>query len=50
MISAVLFDLDDTLYRELDYVEQGFRNVAGVLAEHLSKMGAGRKAPGPDML
>jgi len=28
MIKAVIFDLDDTLYKELDYVRQGFWNVA----------------------
>lgn len=26
---SVLFDLDDTLYRELDFVEEAMRNVAG---------------------
>lgn len=30
---AVLFDLDDTLYRELDFVESAFREVAGTLAQ-----------------
>jgi putative hydrolase of the HAD superfamily len=30
----VAFDLDDTLYRELDYVESGFAAVAGWLEEH----------------
>ena len=28
MIRAVIFDLDDTLYREMDYVESGFSEVA----------------------
>lgn len=36
MIKAVLFDLDDTLYRERDFVEQSFRNVAVVMAEYLT--------------
>lgn len=31
-ISAALFDLDDTLYREMDYVRSGFRVVAGFLS------------------
>jgi putative hydrolase of the HAD superfamily len=31
----LIFDLDDTLYRELDFVEGGFRNVAGLLEEEL---------------
>lgn len=35
MIKAVLFDLDDTLYREYDFVEQAFRHVA----EYLVKTG-----------
>ena len=30
---AVLFDLDDTLYRELDFVESAFREVAGALGQ-----------------
>ncbi|WP_420265085.1 HAD family hydrolase [Candidatus Magnetominusculus dajiuhuensis] len=29
---AALFDLDDTLYREMDYVEGGFRAVGGFLS------------------
>jgi putative hydrolase of the HAD superfamily len=32
-MKAVLFDLDDTLYTELDFVRSGFRAVARVLAE-----------------
>ena len=31
-VRAVVFDLDDTLYSELDYVRSGFRAVAAVLA------------------
>jgi putative hydrolase of the HAD superfamily len=27
MIKLIVFDLDDTLYNELDYVKEGFRNV-----------------------
>ncbi|MEO5360138.1 MAG: HAD-IA family hydrolase [Nitrospirota bacterium] len=34
MIAAALFDLDDTLYREMDYVESGFRTTAGFLSSH----------------
>lgn len=30
----VAFDVDDTLYRELDYVESGFRAVASAVAAH----------------
>ena len=33
MLKAVIFDLDDTLYYELDYVKQAFGNVA----EHLAR-------------
>lgn len=36
MLKAVLFDLDDTLYRERDFVDQSFRNVATVMAKYLS--------------
>ncbi len=32
-LAAVLFDLDDTLYPEADFVASGFRAVAGHLAE-----------------
>jgi len=31
----LIFDLDDTLYRELDFVEEGFRNVAALLEGEL---------------
>lgn len=31
MIKAIIFDLDDTLYREYDYVLSGFRTVADFL-------------------
>jgi putative hydrolase of the HAD superfamily len=34
MIRAVIFDLDDTLYREMDYVESGFSKVAAYIEEH----------------
>ncbi len=33
MIKALLFDLDDTLYPERDYIFQGFRHVARKVAE-----------------
>ncbi|MBF0319452.1 MAG: HAD hydrolase-like protein [Nitrospirae bacterium] len=33
-VAAALFDLDDTLYREMDFVESGFMAVAGFLSEH----------------
>jgi putative hydrolase of the HAD superfamily len=32
-MNAVLFDLDDTIYREMDFVESGFSAVARVVAE-----------------
>ena len=36
MIKAVLFDLDDTLYRERDFVDQSFRSVAVVMEKYLA--------------
>lgn len=36
MIKAVLFDLDDTLYRERDFVDQSFRSVAAAMADYLA--------------
>ncbi len=33
MLKAVVFDLDDTLYREYDYVKSGFHAVADYLEE-----------------
>ena len=33
MITTVVFDLDDTLYDEIEYCETGFKEVAGFLAE-----------------
>lgn len=36
MLRAVLFDLDDTLYRERDFVDQSFRSVAKAMAGYLS--------------
>jgi putative hydrolase of the HAD superfamily len=33
MMKAILFDLDDTLYPEIDYVRSGFRVVAEILAD-----------------
>lgn len=43
MIKAVLFDLDDTLYREFDFVEQGCRNVAAFMVEYLANRGGGKR-------
>ena len=43
MIKAVLFDLDDTLYREQDFVEQAFRNVAAAMAEYVAERGGGEE-------
>lgn len=42
MIKAVLFDLDDTLYRERDFVDQSFRSVARVMAKYLAERDKGR--------
>lgn len=50
MIKAVLFDLDDTLYRELDFVEQGFYNVAAVIAENITERKPDSGAPGTEDL
>lgn len=33
MIKAVIFDLDDTLYQEIDYIKSGFLCVSKVLAD-----------------
>lgn len=33
-LSAVIFDLDDTLYNEADYVDQALAHTAAFLAEH----------------
>ena len=50
MIKAVLFDLDDTLYRECDFVEQAFGSVAAIMAEHLTKKGVKQETQTPEML
>lgn len=44
MIRAVIFDLDDTLYREMDYVESGFSQVAVYLEERFGVDGSATKA------
>lgn len=36
MIKAVIFDLDDTLISEEDYIRSGYRAVAGLLASRLN--------------
>ena len=33
MITTVIFDMDDTLYDEIDYCKSGFRAVAEFLAD-----------------
>ena len=33
MIKSVIFDLDDTLYKELDYVKSGFLNIADMVSK-----------------
>lgn len=40
MIKAYIFDLDDTLYPEYDYVKSGFKVVADVLEDKYSIKGA----------
>lgn len=50
MIKAVLFDLDDTLYREQDFVEQAFGNVAAVMAGYLAERSGGGEAQTPESL
>ncbi len=40
MIKAIVFDLDDTLYSEYDYVKSGFRAVANELEHVCSVSGA----------
>jgi putative hydrolase of the HAD superfamily len=35
-MKAIVFDLDDTLYDEYDYVRSGFRKVAAFLSTHLN--------------
>ena len=42
MITTVVFDLDDTLYDEIDYCKSGFRAVGGFLAETKSFLSAER--------
>ena len=37
MIKTVIFDLDDTLYNEIDYCKSGFKAVANYLAEKTLK-------------
>ena len=45
MITTVIFDMDDTLYDEIDYCSSGFRAVAEFLAaEHGVDAGAGFEA------
>lgn len=46
MIKAVLFDLDDTLISELDYVKSGFSHISEILHERLKR----RKAQTYDLL
>ena len=35
MIKVVLFDLDDTLISEYDYIKSGYRHIAGILSSQL---------------
>ncbi|MBN2244047.1 MAG: HAD family hydrolase [Acidobacteria bacterium] len=37
MIRALIFDLDDTLYREMDFVESGYRAVARYVSERTGR-------------
>jgi putative hydrolase of the HAD superfamily len=36
MITALVFDLDDTLYREINFIESGYRAVARHVADNLN--------------
>jgi putative hydrolase of the HAD superfamily len=40
MIKTIIFDLDDTLYNEIDYCRSGFRAVADFLNEKNPKVGS----------
>lgn len=42
MITAVIFDLDDTLYDEVEYCRSGFRAVSAYLADSYKMPDAGR--------
>jgi putative hydrolase of the HAD superfamily len=42
MITTVIFDLDDTLYDEIDYCRSGFAAAAEFLANRLNKSSAGQ--------
>ncbi|QPC47652.1 HAD family hydrolase [Mangrovibacillus cuniculi] len=37
MIKAVIFDLDDTLISEKEYIESGYRHISKILSERFSK-------------
>lgn len=41
-MKAIIFDLDDTLYQEHDYVRSGFKAVAKVLATKFTELNAGQ--------
>ena len=43
-IAVVVFDIDDTLYLERDYVRSGFQAVDGWCREHLGRPGFGASA------
>ena len=40
MIEAIIFDMDDTLFAELDYCQSGFKTVAQYLSEKLGNLSA----------
>ena len=42
MIKVVIFDLDDTIYDEIDYCRSGLRAVAEFLAEASGELAADR--------
>jgi len=42
MVTTVVFDLDDTLYDELDYCRSGFKAVSEFLAGRIASLPAGR--------
>ena len=37
MVKAVIFDLDDTLISERQYIESGYRHISKVLSKKLNK-------------
>ena len=36
MVKAVVFDLDDTLISEKEYIKSGYRHIAGIIEDRLA--------------